>query len=150
MFLVLRPFSQHALSPTPIKTLVERFLFYRPDEIDIILIDLYSVIYVPSPGDYFRELGFFHASLPDFLLDRSCSKDLFLDQGAAYAKLTGLAVKHMNNPTDSPLRNNQCKCSPSCCDSIDSIKIKTMFNIYFKLFMPRLIHPRSFLTTCAD
>jgi hypothetical protein len=84
-------------------TLIEKFLFYRPGEIDMILTDLHSIIYVPPPGDQFGELRFFHASLPDFLLDRSRSKDLFLDQGAAYAKLTGLAVKHINNPTESPL-----------------------------------------------
>ena len=32
-----------------------------------------------------------------------CCMDLFLDQGAAYMKLTGLAMKHLNNPIDSPL-----------------------------------------------
>jgi hypothetical protein len=149
MFLVLRPFSQRALRSTPITTLIEQFLFYRPGEIDMILTDLYSIIYVPPLGDYFRELGFFHASLPDFLLDRSRSKDLFLDQGAAYTKLTGLAVKHMKNPTDSPLGNNQCKCSPFCCDFIDSTKMKTKFILHFKFVMPKLIHPQSSLTTCA-
>jgi hypothetical protein len=69
----------------------------------MILSDLHSIIYVPPPGNDISELRFFHASLPDFLLDRSRSMDLFLDQGAAYAKLTGLAVKHIENPTESPL-----------------------------------------------
>jgi len=74
----------------------------------MILTDLHSIIYLPPPGDKSGELRFFHASLPDFLLDRSRSKDLFLDQGGSFTKLTRLAVKHMNNPTESPLRNDQC------------------------------------------
>jgi hypothetical protein len=106
MFLVLRPFEQcYWWSKQPM-TLIEQFLFYRPGEIDMILTDLHSVIYVPPPGKEISEeleLRFFHASLPDFLLDRSRSMDLFLDQGIAYAKITGLAVKHINNPTESPL-----------------------------------------------
>jgi len=125
MFLVLQPFSQ--LSPwlTQTTTLIEQFLFYRPGEIDMILTDLHSIIYVPPPGDDFRELQFFHASLSDFLLDRSRSMDLFLDQGAAYAKLTKLAVNHIKNPTGSPLGNDQGMSSPFCCDFINSIKMKS-------------------------
>ena len=124
MFLVLQPFSQ--LSPwlTQTTTLIENFLFYRPGEIDIMLTDLHSIIYVPPPEDEFRELQFFHASFSDFLLDRSRSMDLFLDQGAAYAKLTGLAVNHIKNPTGSPLGNDQGMSSSSCCDFIHSIKVK--------------------------
>jgi len=114
MFLVLRPFSQGSLWSKQMTTLIEQFLFYRPGEIDMILTDLHSIIYVPPPGEYFRKLRFFHASLSDFLLDRSRSKDLFLDQGAVYAKLTGLAVMHINNPTESPLGNDQCMSSPHC------------------------------------
>ena len=124
MFLILQPFSQ--LSPwlTQTTTLIEKFLFYRPGEIDIMLTDLHSIIYVPPPEDEFRELQFFHASFSDFLLDRSRSMDLFLDQGAAYAKLTGLAVNHIKNPTGSPLGNDQGMSSSSCCDFIHSIKVK--------------------------
>ena len=90
----------------------------------MILTDLHSIIYVPPPGDDFRELKFFHASLPDFLLDQSRSMDFFLNQGAAYAKFTGLAVNHIMNPTGSSLGNDQGISSLSCCDFIDSIKMK--------------------------
>ena len=128
MFLVLRPLSQYGPWSKQTITLIENFLFYRPGEIDMILTDLHSIVYVPS--GCFRELGFFHASLPDFLLDRSRSKDLFLDQGAAYAKLTGLAVRHINNPK-SPMWNNRSMSFPSCCDFIDSIKTKTVFSVHF-------------------
>jgi len=104
-FLVLHPFQGEGMHTT---TSIEKFLFYKPGEMDMILSDLHSIIYVPPTGNGFSELRFFHASLPDFLQDRSRSTDFFFDRGAEYAKLTGLAVKHINNPTESPLRHNQC------------------------------------------
>ena len=152
MFLVLRPFSKaipwFALTET---TLIEKFMFYRPGEIDMILSDLHSIIYVPPLGDRYRhgELQFFHASLPDFLLDRSRSKDHFLDQGAAYAKLTGLALKHLNNPTESPLWAYLGITFPSCLGFTDSMRIKTKLITYFGFVASKLIHPRSSLRTCA-
>jgi hypothetical protein len=150
MLLVLRPFwRQGSMWVKQTTTLIENFLFYRPGEIDMILSDLHSIIYVPPPGNNNSELQFFHASLPDFLLDRSRSLDLFLDQGAAYAKLTGLALKHINNPTKSPLRDYQSMSLPSCCDFIDSMKMKTVFITYFSGVVSTLVHPRSSLRTCA-
>jgi hypothetical protein len=116
ILLVLQPFSRSSMWYGQTKqttTLIEKFLFYRPGEIDMILTDLHSIIYVPPPRNEISEIQFFHASLPDFLLDRSRSMDLFLDQGIAYAKLTGLALKHINNPTESPLWNNQGMFFPS-------------------------------------
>jgi len=117
MLLVLQLFSQ-CLLPwlKQTTTLIEKFLFYRPGEIDMILTDLHSIIYIPPPGDESGELRFFHASLPDFLLDRSRAVDLFLDQGTAYAKLTGLALKHINDITESPMKNNRCMSFPYCRD----------------------------------
>jgi hypothetical protein len=149
MFLVLRPFWQHdGLWVKQTTALIEKFLFYRPGEIDMILTDLHSIISVPPPNR-FRELRFFHASLPEFLLDRSRSMDLFLDHGAGYAKLTGLAVKHINNPTESPLWNDQCMSFPSCCDLINSMKNKTVFIAHFGSVVSKLVPPRSSLRTCA-
>jgi len=150
MFLVLQPFSQLGPWWKQTRNLIENFLFYRPGEIDTILTDLHSIIYIPPPGNFFRELGFFHASFSDFLLDRSRSMDFFLDQGAAYAKLTGLAAKHINNPTESPLWNVQGMSFTSCCDFIiDSMKMKTLFIAYFGGVVSRLVHPRSSLRTCV-
>ena len=123
-FLILQPFDGTCPNTT---TICEKFLFYRPGEIHTILSDIHSIVFVPAPEFLFGapSLKFFHASLPDFLLDRSRSKDLFLDQGAAYARLTGLAVKHINNRADSPLWNDQGMSFLSCCDFLDSIKMKS-------------------------
>ena len=116
----------------------------------MILTDLHSIIHVPPPGDQFGELRFFHASLPDFLLDRSRSKDLFLDQGTGYTKLTGLALDHLQNPTESPLRVYLGMSFPFCSDFIDSTKMKTLFITHFGSVASKpLNHPRSSLRTCA-
>ena len=115
----------------------------------MVLTDLHSIIHVPHSGDRSNKLQFFHALLPDFLLDQSRSMDLFLDQGTAYSKLTGLAMKHINNSIKSPLRNNTCMSFPSCCHFIDSMKMKTMFILHFGFVVSKLIHPRSSLKTCA-
>ena len=151
MIVVLQPFSQGVPRLKQTRNLIESFLFHRPGEIDMILTDLHSIISLPPPGDELRELQFFHASLPDFLLDRSRSKDLFLDQGAACTKLTGLAMKHINNPTESPLRNDPCMSFPSCCNFIDSTKTKTktVFIVHFDGVVSELVNPRSSLRTCA-
>ena len=151
IFLVLRPFSRRGRSPwwRQTTTVIENFLFYRPGEIDMILTDLHSIINVPTPGDRFSKPEFFHASLPDFLLDRSRSKDLFLDQGAAYAKLAALALKHIKNPTKSPLWDLHGMCFLSCCDFITLMEIKSVFMVRFSCVAPRLIHPQSSLKTCA-
>ena len=149
MFLVFQPFWESNMWRKQTTTLIEKFLFYRPGEIDMILTDLHSIIDVPPPENDISELQFFHASLPDFLLDRSRSMDHFLDQGAAYAKFTGLAMKHINNPTEFPLQGDQCMCFPSCCDFIDSMKMKWMFIAHFGGVVSALVHPRSSLRTCA-
>jgi len=152
MFLVLRPFSKSTLWLKQTTTLIEQFLFYRPGEIEMILTDLHSIIYVPPPGVQFKGLRFFHASLSDFLLDRSRSKDLFLDQGAGYAKLTRLAMKHINNKTKSPYplwNDGPCMYFPSCCDFIYSMKMKPVFIAHLGGVVPKLVHPRSSLRTCA-
>ena len=146
MILVLRPFEPYR----QMTNLIENFLFYRPGEVDMILSELHSIISVPPPGDQFNDPQFFHASLPDFLLDRSRSMDLFLDQGTAYMKLTRLAMKHINwHSTESPLGTDQCMSFLSCCDFIDSMKMKSSFITHFDCVVSKLIHLRSSLRTCA-
>jgi len=146
-FLILQPFFGGGVNTT----MCERFLFYRPGEIHMILSDIHSILFVPAPEDSFKKLKFFHASLSDFLLDRSRSMDLFLDQGIVCAKFTSLAVKHINNSTKALLRKDQCMPFSFCRDFINPIKMKTqtMFMLHFSGVVSRLIHPQSSLRTCA-
>jgi len=143
LVLVLHPFQNMYVEASGF---LEDFLFYRRGEVDTILTDLRSIISVP-PGERLR---LFHASLPDFLLDRSRSKDLFLDEGAGYAKLTGLALEHINNPTKSPLTDVSRMFFPCCRDFHHSTKMKSSFITHFCVVVSKLIHPRSSLRTCVS
>ncbi|KAF8961172.1 hypothetical protein BDZ97DRAFT_1227999 [Flammula alnicola] len=78
-------------------TLIGDFLFYKPGEIDIILSDLHSIIAVPPPDDTKSELRISHASLGDFLLDRSRSGQFFVDAGLGHTKITTLLIKHIDS-----------------------------------------------------
>ncbi|KDR73182.1 hypothetical protein GALMADRAFT_723711 [Galerina marginata CBS 339.88] len=78
--------------------LVESFLFFRRGELQMVLSDLHSIIYVPPPGDGSRSLRMYHASLRDFLMDKSRSGRFSLDAGLAYARLAMHCIKHMTFP----------------------------------------------------
>ncbi|KDR73241.1 hypothetical protein GALMADRAFT_142372 [Galerina marginata CBS 339.88] len=94
LFMSLRKTSQE----------IEGFLFYRPGEIDIILSDLHSLIAVPPHGDKNNILRISHASLGDFLLDRSRSGNFFIDSGVAHAEIMRLIIKHLVQDKDEPDR----------------------------------------------
>ena len=64
---------------------IEEFLSYRSGSVDILLSDLSSVIALPLPGGVDWEIRILHASLSDFLYDRSRSGDMFIDVEAAHA-----------------------------------------------------------------
>ncbi|KAF8799040.1 hypothetical protein BYT27DRAFT_7202813 [Phlegmacium glaucopus] len=78
---------------------IENFLGYQPGELQIILADLHSAIFVPSPSLHSPwaepQLRIFHASLGDFLFDRSRSGDLFIDASKAHARMAEICIQHM-------------------------------------------------------
>ena len=75
---------------------VETFLCLTPGELQIILSDLHSIIAVPSPQDIAnRNLRLFHASLGDFLLDKSRSGNLFIDAREAHAHMARYCIRRM-------------------------------------------------------
>jgi hypothetical protein len=76
------------------KTMVEDFLFLRHGEVEIILSDIHSLVSVPSSDNESDELRIFHASLPDFLLDRSRSGRFYIDKEEASTKLTRYCMIH--------------------------------------------------------
>ena len=71
------------------------------------LSDLHSIMYIPPP-DTDRSLAssvedeqpsvirIFHASLGDFLLDKSRSAKFYIDAGTAHANLTRYFLKHLS------------------------------------------------------
>jgi len=76
-------------------SVIEKFLFFKPGEIDIILSDLHSLIAVPSPDDDKSPLRISHASLSDFLRDRSRSGRFFIDAGPAHAEILIYILQHL-------------------------------------------------------
>ena len=74
---------------------IETILSYRRGELQLILMDLHSVLYVPvlkseDDEDEFDEenkLRVLHASLQDFLMDASRSREFYIDEGKAHARI---------------------------------------------------------------
>ncbi|KAF8181613.1 hypothetical protein BJ912DRAFT_608505 [Pholiota molesta] len=93
LFCVLLFTKKSTVEKTP--TEIEKFLFLVPGEIDIVLSELHSIISVPSPDDPKGILRISHASLSDFLLDRSRAGKFFIDTGVGHAKIASLLLKHM-------------------------------------------------------
>jgi hypothetical protein len=88
--------GQH-LQITP--RLVESLLSLREGEVFMVLSDLHSIISVPSPDERDSPLRLFHASLGDFLTDRSRSgNSLFLDPGVCHRNIVNRIVKQLMNP----------------------------------------------------
>jgi hypothetical protein len=79
---------------------LESFLLYRRGEIFTVLSDMHSIISVPSPNQPNIPLQFFHASLGDFLTDRSRSgEDFFLDAGGSHRKIATWMMKKITGPS---------------------------------------------------
>ena len=104
-FILLRPVDVDARGQSVIPQLIaaapqllEDLFFLRRGEIYIILTDLHSIVDVPAP-DTDRTLStirLFHASLGDFLLDKSRSATFYIDAGNAHANLTQYFLKHLS------------------------------------------------------
>ena len=78
---------------------IESFLSLREGEVFMILSDLHSIISVPSPDGQHSSLRLFHASLGDFLTDRSRSGDtFFLDSGVCHRNIVNRIINQVMNP----------------------------------------------------
>ena len=81
---------------------IESLLSLREGEVFMVLSDLHSIISVPSPDEQNSPLSLFHASLGDFLTDRSRSGDtFFLDSGVCHRNIANRIVKQLMNPASS-------------------------------------------------
>jgi hypothetical protein len=79
---------------------LESFLSYRTGEIFMVLSDMHSIISVPFLDQRHMALQFFHASLGDFLVDRSRSgEDFFLDPGVAHRKIATWMMNKVQTPS---------------------------------------------------
>jgi len=78
--------------------LLEDLFFLRHGDVYITLSDLHSVMDVPAPATNRASsvIRIVHASLGDFLLDKSRSAKLYIDAGNAHANLTRYFLKHLS------------------------------------------------------
>ena len=102
---------------------IETILSYAHGDLQLNLIDLHSVLHVPAikaedgednenddgdEGDD-NKLRFFHASLRDFLLDPSRSKDLYIDRREARARIVQHFLRYIREYSPETKDRYKCK-----------------------------------------
>ncbi|KDR78470.1 hypothetical protein GALMADRAFT_243861 [Galerina marginata CBS 339.88] len=79
---------------------IEAILSYPHGETQRILIDLHSILHVPALEQESQDFRILHASLPDFLLDSSRSKDFHVDEGMACERIARHFLRYMREHSD--------------------------------------------------
>lgn len=74
---------------------VEDFLHFRRGQLDMLLKDLHSVVYVPLPSQRSESIRLFHASLGDFLLDRTRSGRFFIDPEEGHSRMGKYCIRYL-------------------------------------------------------
>ena len=92
---------------------VEDLLFFERGDLSMILSDVHSIIDVP-PINLSQRLPvrILHASLGDFLLDKSRAKTLHINAECAHASLTSYLLRRISN-TNSSIHGKQFKIIPT-------------------------------------
>lgn len=81
----------------------ENLLAYDQGEVLAILSDMHAFVHVPKPDDLYDAIRIHHASLPDFLFDRSRSGEFFIDPRNGHAKITTHWIKFVQRlPVPDP------------------------------------------------
>ena len=70
------------------------FFGYETGYLDIILSEVHAILSVPVSGDHATIIRLHHQSLGDFLLDRSRSKQFWIDSGETHATLAILSIRY--------------------------------------------------------
>ncbi|KDR84223.1 hypothetical protein GALMADRAFT_702712 [Galerina marginata CBS 339.88] len=91
------PYNEHALGRSRTPALLERLLHLDHGEVRHLLFDLESLLTVGRDDEGIR---FFHASLSDFLFDKSRSGQLSIDAGSIYADLARHCINHLPTSAD--------------------------------------------------
>lgn len=79
--------------------IIEDFLGFRQGEVDMVLKDLHSIIHVPAAGKQGDTLSLFHASLRDFLLDRTRSGSFFIGSMDGHAQMARHCARYLAKVT---------------------------------------------------
>ena len=81
---------------------LEWFLWYESGDLQLILMDLRSVLDVPDIGNKNHELRVLHATLGDFLMNPARSGKFYLDKGKAHAQLTRVVLRYYREGHSDP------------------------------------------------
>jgi len=111
------PYTDYRLTVRQIETL----LSYTHGDLQLNLIDLHSVLHVPAikadqddddnedqDNEEYR-LRFFHASLQDFLFDPSRSKDFYIDQSKAHARIAQHFLRYIREYSPEKEHHYRCR-----------------------------------------
>jgi len=90
---------------------IEEFLSYSSGTVDILLSDLSSVIALPLPEEDDGQIQILHASLTDFLYDRSRSVDMFIDVEAAHAFIAIRLMHRFKQPPPQTQEEGDGSCT---------------------------------------
>ena len=90
---------------------IEEFLSYSSGTVDILLSDLSSIIALPLTEEVDGQIQILHASLTDFLYDRSRSVDMFIDVEVAHAFIAIHLMQRFNRspPQTREDGNDSCR-----------------------------------------
>ncbi|KDR79076.1 hypothetical protein GALMADRAFT_63922 [Galerina marginata CBS 339.88] len=88
---------------------IETILSYPHGETQRILMDLHSVLRIPALERDWEGLHILHASLQDFLLDSSRSKDFHIDRGIACERIARHFLRYMREHSNSTEDPYECK-----------------------------------------
>jgi hypothetical protein len=97
---------------------IEEFLSYSSGSVDILLSDLSSVIALPLPEEVDGQIQILHASLTDFLYDRSRSVDVFIDVEAAHTFIAMHLMHRFNQPPPQTREDGNDSCTFPSASSI--------------------------------
>ena len=92
---------------------IEEFLSYSSGSVDILLSDLSSVIALPLREEADGQIRILHASLTDFLYDRSRSVNMFIDVEAAHAFIAIRLMHRFNQPPPQTQGGDESRTFPS-------------------------------------
>ena len=76
----------------------ENLLGYDQGEVLAMLSDMHAFVHVPKPDDLYDAIRIHHATLPDFLFDRSRSGGFFIDSRNGHANITTHWIKFVQRP----------------------------------------------------
>ncbi|KDR79890.1 hypothetical protein GALMADRAFT_136473 [Galerina marginata CBS 339.88] len=131
---LLVPYNDHAFDSRRTPGFLEQLLELDDGDVRNFLFDLESLLTV---GRKDENISFFHASLSDYLFDKSRSGQFWIDVGLIYADLAQHCIHRLSDSIRHVKRNGVVKTASSFMDIVSSFlmdDISTFFKDQFSSF----------------